>query len=164
MTNNVKMKKIYFLLIIIILVLTGFVFFNKNREKVLVRDQKNEPSPVQVQNNQKEQSAKKYETKKNEDEEVVVEVTPLVLSDSSDTKFSVVLNTHTVDIDKDVKNVSVLIDDKGKEYNPKSWDGGIGGHHLEGTLIFLPLEKGAQSVQLKIKEIGGVERIFEWIL
>lgn len=106
---------------------------------------------------------KTYETQANEEGEVGVSVTPLSLSKDS-TKFKVVLTTHSVDLDYDLKEISVLTDDQKKEYKALSWSGGRGGHHLEGTLIFPEVAKNVKAVRLIIRGIDNVERVFKWNL
>lgn len=103
-----------------------------------------------------------YETKESVQGEVTVEITPVKLSVKDNMVFRVTLNTHSVALDKDLKEVSVLVDDRGREYQPTSWDGGVGGHHLEGNLLFSSLKDGAKSVTLTIREIDSVDRVFSW--
>lgn len=76
--------------------------------------------------------------------------------------FRVSLNTHSVAFDKNLKEISVLIDDKEREYKPVSWSGGAGRHHIEGKLVFSPLLPGVKSVTLKISSIADVDRVFKW--
>jgi len=109
-------------------------------------------------------TVKQYKTKINEEGNVVVEVTPINLSENEEVKFNVILETHSIDLNKDLKEISLLIDEKGNEYKAKTWTGGIGGHHLSGDLIFPPLKKDVKSVKLVIKGIEDIERIFEWEL
>lgn len=122
---------------------------------------------------QEVQTTNKYQTQTNSEGQVTVEATPIVLSDKENVKFNVVLNTHSVALEKDLKDTSVLIDDKGNEYKPVSWDGGTGGspreageagHHLEGNLIFPKLSENAKSVKLTIKGIADIDRNFSWNL
>jgi len=81
-------------------------------------------------------------------------------------RFRVVLDTHSVDLDAfDLKNVSVLRDDAGKEYQPTQMENKGGGHHREVTLAFPKSASGAKQLELVIKEIAGVkERAFRWEL
>lgn len=104
-----------------------------------------------------------YQTQINEEGEVGVSVTPLLFSKDS-SKFSVVLTTHSVELDYDLKEISVLADDQKNEYRAISWDGGKGGHHLKGTLIFPAFAKNTRVVKLTIKKIDSVDRVFEWNL
>ena len=101
-----------------------------------------------------------------EQSSVTVIVTPIdILSQSKEWKFDVGMNTHAVELDQDMTKIAVLVDDQGKEYKPIAWEGPIGGHHREGVLIFKQINPASKSVELKIKDIGGVaERLFKWDL
>lgn len=96
--------------------------------------------------------------------EVTMEVTPKSLEVDKEAVFQVTLNTHSVELDKDLAQISILMDDKGVKYQAVSWAGGTGGHHLSGDLTFPKISDRATSVELKISGIGGVERIFRWTL
>ncbi len=118
-------------------------------------------------NNPSQNSASAYETKTDSQAEVNVTVTPLDLgAGSSQWKFDVGFNTHSVELNQDPSQVSVLVDDQGKEYKPISWQGpGPGGHHVEGQLIFNPINPRPKSVTLKILSIAGISsRDFSWAL
>lgn len=108
-------------------------------------------------------SSVSYETKKDEQASVTVEVKPLELSPSaSQWTFEVVLDTHSVELDDDMAASAFLVDDKGKEYAALAWEGDPpGGHHRKGILKFQSFSQ-IDVVQLKIRGIGGTERIFEW--
>ena len=112
-------------------------------------------------------SSGKWETKTEDQASVTVVVTPLDLAPgSSEWKFDIGINTHSVELDQDMTKVVVLTDDLGKEYVPVRWDGAPpGGHHREGVLTFSAPTSVPQSVRLTIKDIGGIpERTFEWDL
>jgi hypothetical protein len=48
---------------------------------------------------------------------------------------------------------------------PQTWEGGRGGHHLSGNLIFPTVSQDARSIKLIIKDIYGVsQREFLWAL
>ncbi|MBI2347689.1 MAG: hypothetical protein HYV05_03435 [Deltaproteobacteria bacterium] len=81
-------------------------------------------------------------------------------------RFQVVLDTHSVDLDAfDLKNVSVLRDDAGKDYQPTQMENKGGGHHREVTLAFPKSASGSKRLELVIKNIAGVkERSFRWEL
>ena len=81
-------------------------------------------------------------------------------------RFQVVLDTHSVDLDAfDLKNVSVLRDDAGKDYQPTQLENKGGGHHREVTLAFPKSASGVKRLELVIKDIAGVkERSFRWEL
>jgi hypothetical protein len=87
--------------------------------------------------------------------------------------FKVVLDTHSVDLDKvDLKTLAVLRSESGLELKPLSWTAPLGGHHREGTLAFAsnfsdgtPVLKDAKTLVLVIKNVAGVEkRTFRWNL
>ncbi|MCL4417005.1 MAG: hypothetical protein M1365_09960 [Actinobacteria bacterium] len=156
MKNNIKI-----LSLIILGVSIGSLVFviGKNNQKAAtdIKTFNNPVSQVQTTNI-------KYSKQQNQEAEVTVEVTPIKLSLKENPEFVVVLSTHSVNLDKSLKEISVLEDDKGNIYNPISWNGGMGGHHLEGNLLFPPFSKDAKSIKLTIKQIGGVDRIFNWVL
>ena len=108
----------------------------------------------------------KWESKVDEQASVTVTVTPSDLSlESNEWKFDVVLSTHSVELDQDMTQVAVLVDDGGNEYKPLRWEGApAGGHHREGTLFFTPITPYPQHLKLNIKDVGGVQRLFSWIL
>ncbi len=158
MKNN---KNIKILSLVILGIAIGFLVFviGKNNQKTATDIQTSNKPVQQVQT-----TNSKYPKQQNQEAEVTVEVTPLKLSSKENTEFDIILDTHSVNLDKSLKDISVLEDDKGNIYNPISWSGGIGGHHIEGNLIFSPFSKDAKSVKLTIKQIGGVDRVFKWDL
>ncbi len=95
---------------------------------------------------------------------VTVEVTPLALSSKdSNWTFDVGLNTHSEELNQDMMNIAVLVDDRGKEYKPISWDGvGPGGHHRRGTLTFSKVTPVPKSIELKISNVDVPIRTFVW--
>ncbi|MEK7161537.1 MAG: hypothetical protein AAB729_02500 [Patescibacteria group bacterium] len=108
-----------------------------------------------------------YETKTDSQGEVNVTVTPIDLkAGSSQWGFDVGFSTHSVELNEDISQVSVLVDDQGKQYKPVSWQGpGPGGHHREGTLIFNPISPLPKSATLKILGLAGISsRDFNWAL
>lgn len=89
---------------------------------------------------------------------VTVEVSFLnaVSNDYKDSfAFEVSLNTHSVALDYDLTNLSVLKDSRGNVYKPLSWTGGSGGHHVSGVLQF-PKGAAAGTLELLIKDVGDV--------
>ncbi len=107
-----------------------------------------------------------WETKTDDQANVTVVVTPLTVSPkSAEWKFNIVMSTHSVELDQDLTAVAVLVDDQGKEYAPLTWEGPTGGHHREGVLVFNPIAPLPQSIELRIKDLGGVTtRSFIWNL
>ncbi|MDO8340561.1 MAG: hypothetical protein Q7T59_01160, partial [Candidatus Woesebacteria bacterium] len=71
---------------------------------------------------------------------------------------------HSIELTEDLTKISVLIDDKGKIYNPESWDGSpVGGHHRSGFLLFKAINPLPKTLTLSIKEIGNIKnRDFSW--
>lgn len=148
-------KKILWIIPITVLIVLILVVVNNTQKKNV--------QIVQQPNDQV--SGKTLAPQKTDNQaEVSVEVTPKELAAGSEVKFEVVLNTHSVVLDQDLAKVSQLQDDQGNIYQPSSWDGGSSGHHLSGTLSFPQISQNAKSVDLKISQIGGVERTFKWNL
>lgn len=151
------MNKNLLVVVAIVLVTLGAVFVSRNvRNDQAVQTQ---PQPVQQQ-----PAKKSFPAKTDSQGEVEIEVTPKILEVGKEVSFQVTFNTHSVELDKDLVKVSKLTDDQGNEYLPVSWSGGIGGHHLSGELIFPKISENTKSLELKISEVGGVERIFKWEL
>lgn len=90
---------------------------------------------------------------------VDVQVTPISASN-----FEIVLNTHSVDLDFDLREIVTLIDNNGKEYKPVSWSGDRGGHHLSGELQFSTMDPLATAVTLTINDIEDEVLSLEWVL
>ena len=97
---------------------------------------------------------------------VTVKVTYLNPQGTEDSRFQVVLDTHSVDLDKyDLKILSLLRDDSGKTYEPTGAENKGSGHHREVTVVFPRPSAGVESLQLVIKDVAGVkERVFRWEL
>ncbi|HDY73125.1 MAG TPA: hypothetical protein ENH86_00955 [Candidatus Jorgensenbacteria bacterium] len=117
---------------------------------------------VYVDNTIPTSSAALFSTKTNSEGNVSVMATPI---DQSDWSFEITLNTHSVDINEDLAQVSTLTDENGNEYKPIEWRGDPpGGHHRKGVLSFGEITPRPQSITLFISQIGGIdERKFEWI-
>lgn len=105
-----------------------------------------------------------YQSQIDEKGAVIVEALPTKLSPEENSEFTIKFTTHSVDLNYDFKNISTLIDDKGRKYKPLSWTGGKGGHHIAGTLTFAKLSKEASSVTLTIPGIDKIDRVFTWDL
>lgn len=95
---------------------------------------------------------------------VTIEVKPVQLTPGEFAKFKVTMNTHSVELNHDLKALSVLTDNLGREYRPQKWDGPPpGGHHMEGVLLFPKLMNDVKTVKLVIKNVANVPaRYFEW--
>jgi hypothetical protein len=95
---------------------------------------------------------------------VTIKVTYLNPQGADDARFQVVLDTHSVNLDGyDLKALSLLRDETGKEHQPTKVENKGVGHHREVTLIFRKASSNAKRLELVIKDIAGVkERSFRW--
>ncbi len=111
-------------------------------------------------------TSQKWESKVDDQASVTVTVTPSTLDiESKEWKFDILISTHSVELDQDMTKVAVLIDNSGNEYSPMRWEGTQeGGHHREGVLTFNKITPAPKSIKLKISDVGGVVRIFNWEL
>ncbi len=147
--------------VIIILSLTafilGFLIFYHNRPA-------EQNTSTIITANQQTGTKQNWESKTDNQLAVTVSVAPIdILSEVKEWKFDIVMDTHSVELDHDLMKSAILIDDQGKEYKPIHWEGSAGGHHREGVLIFNKITPAPKSVELKIKNVGGVsERLFTW--
>lgn len=150
------MNKAITIFILVLAFIGGFlVFYNPK------------PASLPVQSNSDvSNSPQKWESKIDEQASVTVTVTPTDISvDTNEWKFNVVMDTHSVELDQNMVEATILIDNPGEEYKPLRWEGAEpGGHHREGVLIFSPIIPYPQHMTLKIKDIGGVQRLFWWVL
>ena len=102
---------------------------------------------------------------------IIVEITPLNLDSPTDTlEFDVVMTTHSIDLIMDLATLATLTTDTGVSVESTLWDAPLGGHHVEGKLIF-PTTKdgksileGATKLTLTIINVDAPSRIFEWEL
>ena len=95
---------------------------------------------------------------------VTVTATYLNPRSNEEAKFDIAMNTHSVDLDGyDLKTLSLLRDDAGKEHKPLRVENGGGGHHRRVTLVFPKPSPKAKHIELVIKDIAGVKaRSFSW--
>lgn len=110
------------------------------------------------------------QTRTNEGGQVKVTVTRQ--GTAADPRFTVVLDTHAIDLDGyDLRQLAVLRTEDGREVQPLTWDAPKGGHHREGTLVFpatapdgTPLiVPTTRTIELIMRDIAGVpERSFRW--
>lgn len=105
-----------------------------------------------------------YQTQTDSQGEVTIDATPITLRGGQQATFELVFTTHSVDLNYELAQISKLQDDLGKSYDALSWDGGKGGHHLSGKLIFPKISDQAKSVTLTIPNIDNQDRIFSWNL
>ena len=97
---------------------------------------------------------------------VTVKVTYLNPQGTGDARFEVVLDTHSVNLDGyDLRALSILRDETGKEYQSTQVENKGSGHHREIILIFPKSSSGAKQIELMVKDIAGIkERSFRWDL
>lgn len=112
-------------------------------------------------------SREQWETKIDDRPPVTIQVTPIefgIGKGAQTWKFNVAVDTHSVELDQDFMQIITLSDDQGNVYKPTAWEGALpGGHHREGIVVFSPVYSSPQSVELKIKDVGGIpERSFRW--
>jgi len=100
-----------------------------------------------------------------------VEITPLNLDNPSDQlEFDVSMNTHSIDLSMDLATLATLTTDTGIAVQATLWDAPLGGHHVEGKLIFPALKdgnsilEGATKITLTIVNVDAASRVFEWEL
>jgi hypothetical protein len=105
-----------------------------------------------------------FDTQTSDENAVRVDVKPVALVPGKPAVFEIRLNTHSVNLNYDMVEISSLQDGAGKIYKAVEWKGSpLGGHHRRGTLEFPNLEGTPQSVKLVIRGVAGVpERSFEW--
>lgn len=116
-------------------------------------------------NENKIQTASPQQTTENKEAGVSVEVTPIDFAPAEPIKFQIAFTTHQGDLNFGLTKQAILYDGQNRQYLPISWDGGSGGHHLEGILIFPALTEETKNIKLIIKGVYDVpERIFEWNL
>lgn len=102
-----------------------------------------------------------YEEQVSEQGDVVLKVNPLSLQAGSEAEFKLNMDTHSVELDYDLIKQSSLVDDQGRILKPISWNGGSGGHHLSGELIF-PDPGKVKTLELRILGLDGIDRKFKW--
>ncbi|MEK7132872.1 MAG: hypothetical protein AAB830_02360 [Patescibacteria group bacterium] len=154
------MKKTVITILSITVFIGGLLIFYQNR----LAGQK---IPAVSKVNQQTSTEKNSELKTGDQSAITVIVTPIDISPQlKEWKFDIVMDTHSVELDQDLTKSTVLLDDQGREYKPITWEGaGPGGHHREGVLIFNAVQPMPKSVEIKIKDIGGIpERSFKWDL
>lgn len=96
---------------------------------------------------------------------VTVKVTPKTTGDAdSRWEFSVVLDTHSVDLSDDLTQSATLATDDGRTVKPASWTGAApGGHHREGVLAFEVPAPRPGTIELRILRPGeSTPRTFRW--
>ncbi|OGZ09202.1 MAG: hypothetical protein A3D65_03505 [Candidatus Lloydbacteria bacterium RIFCSPHIGHO2_02_FULL_50_13] len=147
------MKYIGYILPVLIIALFAYLFFGM--------EQGTENVDQSANTSRLKETA--WEMKTDNQGGVTVKVTPLQLS-GTEWKFDIAFDTHSGSLDQDLMLIATLSGDEGVAYKPVAWEGaGPGGHHREGVLVFDAVNPMPSSVELKMKDIGGVsERSFEW--
>lgn len=141
------------LLIIVILLLAGLGYF------VLI---KNKTSQEEVQPSK---TLSLLLPEMNEGGGLSITVTPIDFSFEKPVQFKIAFETHQGDLNFDLTKISYLLDDKNNKYIPVSWEGGTGGHHLSGTLVFPEIPNNTKQIKLFIKNVYDIEsRQFLWNL
>jgi hypothetical protein len=96
---------------------------------------------------------------------ITVKATPLGFNENEEFKIDIKMDTHSVDLNYDIAEISILEDSKGNTYNAVQWNGSPpGGHHRSGTLSFPPVEGSTTFLKLTIPDMNGADRIFTWNL
>lgn len=128
--------------------LTADVTTNKN---IGSEEQSNE------NNNLKEQTI--------ESNKVTFSVTPEINPGVS-IRLMVSMNTHSVDLNFDMLEISRLVDSDGDTFLPVEWQGpAAGGHHRSGTLIFSDIPEKLENLNFILSPGENfTELSFEWIL
>ena len=162
------MKK-YLPYLFIILLVVGAIYFNwlTNGGMALKEDVPNSDSSDIDKQVEESMIQTQWETKTDNQSEVVVSVTPLELGQEAKAwQFEVSIDTHSGSLDENLAQAFVLSDDQGNIYSAVSWEGpGPGGHHRAGKLMFRAVDPRPAEINLIAKKVGGVpERSFQWSL
>jgi len=162
------MKKIKFVIIVLIFVAVGFFLFTFFVSKDKLTSIDNVLSEDVVQSDISQNSSvplRTYEGKTSSNGRVEIKIQPRVLS-SGELGFDIEFDTHTGSLDQDVMKIVSLIDDRGNTILPVRWDGSPpGGHHRAGTLIFPRTMPQWTSVTVVVRDGGDLyERKFMWQL
>lgn len=139
--SKLKMKSIFYSLLVlsILIVFLSYYFILKSWD---------------IKQNNKQS----FQTLTSSQNNVEFQVTPL-----SPSGFQIAMDTHSVDLDFELIEISILHDNLGDEYKPIKWEGSApGGHHRSGILKFPAINKNTKSIKLVIND--GIEREFNWNL
>ncbi len=94
-----------------------------------------------------------------ENSEAGVTITAVYLGNNA---FDIKMDTHSGSLDYEMEKISYIRDSRGNIIKPESWEGGIGGHHFEGTLKFPKFDDSA-GFELIIQDVAEVkERVLKW--
>jgi len=156
------MKSLFYMFVLPVILIAAFLFYTGGFDTQTLPQES-----VQRTVQETSEASQKWETKTDEQSPVTVTVTPIELSQDTQTwKFQIVFDTHAGSLDDDILTTATLVDDRGNIYQPIAWDGAEpGGHHREGVVVFEAITPIPSSVELLIKNVGGVpERSFMWAL
>lgn len=109
-------------------------------------------------------AASSLESQTSDAGEVVVVATPKTLRPNQPALFDLKIDTHSVELSYDLSAISTITLNSGQILTAQSWDGGSGGHHLQGNLLFPNLIGSPKTVTLTLKGIAGQDRIFTWTI
>lgn len=167
LNNLLKNKQMKNLLIIILaggVLLVGAIFVFQNDGEVDLTSSK-KIELAETTKDTEGQNSTALETLVDDQAKVKVEVTPKQIDTESDKMvFSVVLDTHSVDLSYDFKNIIELKDDVGNVYKAEEWTGNSGWHHVSGDIIFNQINKNTKKLTMTMEGIAGIDRSFEWEL
>ena len=96
--------------------------------------------------------------------QVEISTTPKNVEAGKALVFDLTFTTHSVELDYDLTQVVSAKDDRDNSYQVISWSGGSGGHHLQGSLAFDPLQSGAQELKLIFTGIDNQSGELNWKL
>ena len=148
--ENINTKTIFYSLLVVSILLAAFSFFYNSNFSAKNIINSNSASQAYQQ--------KKFETITSSKNNVEFSITPLSASE-----FEIYINTHSVQLDFNPEEISVLHDDLGNSYKPLKWDGSPpGSHHRNGILKFPDINKNAKSITLDITD--SARREFKWDL
>ena len=153
-------NKIIWLVILIVIATAALLAL------VLVKRQtKTAGPPSSNQTNSVANQSSPWPARVNEGGGLTIEAQPLKLAVGQPTEFMLYFNTHQGNLELDLTRQAALIDDLGNQYQPVSWTGGSGGHHLSGKLIFPPLQGSPRQLKLTLSNVYEVlSREFVWDL
>ncbi len=139
--SKFKLKvALYFLLVLSVIVVFGSYFY------------------ISSQNNELSLKQTSFQTLTSNENNVEFQVMPI-----NPSEFQISIDTHSVDLDFDLTEISTLYDNIENNYKPLKWEGSApGGHHRNGVLIFPPINSNAKSIKLVI--LNSVKREFMWDL
>ena len=152
-----SMKKTLIVIGILALILAGVILVS-----YLIRQRESGnwlgASPSQIE---KRTESDLSQTKTDNRGGIEITVTPKTIEADQPAEFAVTITAQKTSLDFDLVNVSKLTADSAT-LAAESWDGGRGGHQLEGTLRFGTLEKMPSRMTLRMTGIAGLNRTFEW--